>query len=194
MRRGGAAALALFAALVSCASREEAPAATGVAVALRNPGFEATPDANRPCATGWACTMHADPSSFRFFHDERAPAAGARSFCIEPSGNEPWALATQGIHDPPFRGARVRFSIAVRTEGVTGDGAGPSILIQSHARAPLNARKLVKGTSRWQRVAVEIDVPAQAQIVEVGLALDGRGRVCFDDARLEVLAGAKSPV
>ena len=193
MTRRCAAALALLAALAGCATREEAPAVAGVAVALANPGFEAAPDPNRACAAGWWCTMHADPSSFRFFHDERAPAAGRRSFCIEPAeGSEPWALATQEIDGAPLRGARVRLSISVRPEGIAGPGAGPWIMIKARGGAPLNARKLVSGTSGWQRVAAEIEVPAQAQGVEVGAAFEGRGRVCFDDARLEVL-GAKAP-
>lgn len=69
--------------------------------------------------------MHADPQSFRFFHYARAPASGKRSFCIEPVSGEPWALVTQGIHDPPFRGATVRLSLAQIVEvGATLEGRG----------------------------------------------------------------------
>ena len=73
--------------------------------------------------------MHADPTSFRFFHDESAPAAGKASLCIEPAGKEPWGMASQGVFDiVPLWGARVRFSAAIRVEAVTGDGAGPFVV------------------------------------------------------------------
>ena len=80
MRRASAAAAALATALAGCATPEPPPAAN--AIALKNAGFETDPHPERPCALGWDCTMHADPRSFRFFHDERAPASGKRSFCV----------------------------------------------------------------------------------------------------------------
>jgi hypothetical protein len=184
----------LLAVLAGCAAPEQAPANAANAIALRNAGFETDPDLQRPCALGWDCTMHADPQSFRFFHDARAPASGKRSFCIEPVSGEPWALVTQGIHDPPFRGATVRLSLAVRVEGASGNGAGPWILIQTDEGRKVHRQMLVNGSHGWQRVEVEVAVPANAQIVEVGATLEGRGRACFDDARLEVVPGLKNPV
>ena len=137
--------------------------------------------------------MHADPKSFRFFHDETSPAAGRASLCIEPTGKEPWALASQGVFDiAALKGARVRFSVAIRVDAVSGDGAGPYIVARGAALA--HDKRLVSGTQGWQRIAVEIDVPLQAPFIEVGVALDGRGRVCLDDAILEVVHGPKSPV
>ena len=176
----------------ACVSQAPAPSVTR-AIALKNPGFEEPAGPERNYAAGWDCTMHADPRSFRFFHDEASPAAGKASLCIEPSGKEPWALASQGVFDiAALQGARVRFSAAIRVDAVSGDGAGPYIVARGAALA--HDKCLVSGTQGWQRVAVKIDVPAQAPFIEVGVALEGRGRVCFDDAILEIVRDPKSPV
>lgn len=187
---------ALAVGLAGCAAQEPAsPAASAAAaIALKNPGFETGSDPQRPCAQGWDCTMHADPNSFRFFHDERSPALGKRSFCIEPITREPWALVTQGIHNPAFRGSVVRLSMAVRVDGVSGKGAGPWILIQTPGGGKVHEQKLVNGTRAWQRVEVEVAVPANAQIIEVGATLEGPGRACLDEVRLEVVPEKKNPV
>jgi hypothetical protein len=197
MKRGAAKACAVGAiasGLVACATSDKAQEVSAATIVLKNPGFETASDPQRACALGWDCTMHADPQSFRFFHDDKSPAAGKRSFCIEPVRAEPWALVTQGIHQPSFRGAKVRFSIAVRVEGASGSGAGPWVLIQPPAGRNIHRQQLVNGTQGWQRVAVEVDVPADAQIIELGATLEGAGRACFDDARLELVAGSKNPV
>jgi hypothetical protein len=172
------------------AAREWAP------VALANPGFEDESDAGRSCPVGWDCTMHAGGDSFRFFLDEAAPAQDKRSLCIEPIKQEPWAVASQAQFDmAQMRGVRVRFSAAVRLEAVTGNGAGPFVSAQGASGAVASrANRLLQGTQRWQRVEVEMDVPPGATLIEFGVSLEGRGRVCFDDARLEIRRVGKSPV
>jgi hypothetical protein len=171
-------------------AREWAP------IALGNPGFEDEPDPGRPCAMRWDCTVHADPDSFRFFHDETAPAHGKRSLCIEPLKREPWAAASQGLFDmAQIRGARMRFSAALRLEAVAGSGAGPFVSVQGVGGAVIaRESRLLQGTQGWQRVEVEMDVASGATLVEIGVTLEGRGRVCFDDARLEIRRVGKSPV
>lgn len=168
----------------------------GTPFALRNPGFEDEPIPGSNCAAGWNCTMHADPSSFRFFHDEALPAQGKRSLCIEPLKKEPWGIVSQGLFDiAQARGGRVRFSVAVRLDAVTGNGAGPYVAAQGTGGAVVaHASRLLQGTQGWQRVEVEMAVPAGATLVEFGVSLEGRGRVCLDDARLEILPTKKSPV
>ena len=184
----------------ACASQPvPVPAAPAVAapsvlrvIPLKNAGFE-EPATARACPTGWDCTMHANPQAFRFFLDGSAPASGKASLCIEPSSPEPWGLASQGVFDiAALRGARVRFSAAIRLEGVTGDGAGPYVMARGVALA--HDKRLLTGTHGWQRIAVEIEVPAGAPFIELGVALEGRGRVCLDDALLEVVQAPKSPV
>ena len=181
-------------AVVAGACAAEGPPAREVvrAIALKNPGFEDSTSA-RPCPVGWDCTMHADPNSFRFFLDEAAPAAGRASLCIEPAGKEPWGIASQGVFDVlPLAGARVRFSAAIRVDGVTGNGAGPYLMAKGAVLA--HDQVLLKGTAGWRRIAVEIEVPAGAPLIEFGVTLEGRGRVCLDDALLEVVHVPKIPV
>jgi len=73
----------------------------------------------------------------------------------------------------------------VRVEGAAGEGAGAWILAQGNP--PANARKLARGTRAWERLAVELQVPRDATVVEVGATLEGPGKACFDDVRLEIL-------
>jgi len=160
------------------------PTAPSAGPALRNASFEtAFPPENR-CAPGWDCTMHNDPRAFRFYLQDDA-AAGARSLCIERVHDEPWALVTQGFDGPRVRGAKLRLSMAVKVDGVTGEGAGPWALVQG--RPPINPRRLVRGTAGWQRLSIDIAVPSDGSFLEVGATLEGPGRACFDDVRLEVL-------
>jgi hypothetical protein len=195
--RGFAILAPAVAALVACAQPALAPPPAAAApakpaaiarspVALRNPSFEADMGAERRCAPAWDCTTHNDPLAFRFFLQENA-AAGGRSLCVERVANEPWALVTQAFDNPALRGARVRLSMAVLVEAASGEGAGPWALVPGNP--PLNPRRLVRGTAGWQRLAVDFTVPANAAMVEVGATLEGPGKACFDDVRLEVVAG-----
>lgn len=159
-------------------------------VTLRNPGFELDARAGARCATGWSCTMHADPKSFRFFADE---SGGRRSFCVEPVTKEPWALLTQGVPHVPLRGARLRFSIAMKLTEGTGS-AGPWAQVRPGAGGRLRTQQKLVKAADWESHSVEIDVPADAVTVEVGAMFRGTGRACFDDARLEVLQPGKNPV
>lgn len=155
--------------------------------ALRNQGFEDNVPMRSRCAPGWSCTMHADIKSFRFYSDDEGAAEGKRSFCIEPTGKEPWALMTQGTFDRSLHGVRMRFSIAMRLTGVEGRGAGPWAQVVGPWRERPTYQSLTRESPGWQTRSVEFDVPADAVTVEVGATLRGKGRACFDDARLEVL-------
>lgn len=156
-------------------------------VALANPGFEEAAREER-CAPGWNCSMHADPNSFRFFLDASGAAGGGHSLCIEPVTHEPWGKATQPVLDPAIRARRVRFSAAVRTVDVAGRGAALQAVVHGNAGQILGVREeWVAGTRPWQRLALEIDVPAATHDVEVGVALEGTGRACLDDVLLEIV-------
>jgi hypothetical protein len=129
--------------------------------------------------------MHNNPESFRFLHESSGAAAGGRALCVERVADEPWALLTQGLHDPSLRGVRLRLSLAVRVEGAAGAGAGPWAMAHGARRA--HAQQLVNGTAGWQRMSLDLAVPRDATAVDVGATLEGPGKACFDDVRLEVL-------
>ena len=180
--------------IASCASAPSVEHA--VPIALRNPGFEEPVRRDLNCASGWACSAHAYPDSFRYFHDEAHPASGARSFCLEPVGHEPWAAVSQVTFNvDSIRGRHVRFMAAVRLDKVTGEGAGPVVIVQGGSGQVIaHAESYSTGTQTWHDVAVDLDVPRAAALIEVGLALTGRGTACIDDARLEVTGPARGPV
>jgi hypothetical protein len=167
-------------------------------VPLANADFEADFPARSNCPSGWGCVMHSDPYSFRFYLDETAPRSGKRSLCIEPLKKEPWAMANQTLIDKSWQGSRVRFSIDVWSEATGGDeghGSGPYITVQGGSGQVLaTTRNLIKGPPGWRRVEAELIAPANGFVLEFGIAIVGPGRVCADDARLEILQVSKIPV
>lgn len=160
-------------------------------VPLKNAGFESAPRSGERCPEHWGCTMHADPDSFRFSLDRAAPAEGKQSLCIERVTNEPWSLATQAVDAVALRGAKLRFSLAVRVDRAAGPGGGPFLIVHGPTGNLAHEERLVTRTDGWQRIAVDFSVASAAQIVEIGATLQGDGRVCVDDARLEFSPPAK---
>jgi hypothetical protein len=199
-------ARAAFAAILvaSCASQGPSsvqPAGTSpgfVEVTLKNPGFEEATRPGENCAVGWGCSMHNDPTSFRFFHEEGGGTGGARGYCIESVGREPWGRLSQVLGKEsatPLRGARLRLSIAMKLDGVTGGTAGPLIIAQGGSGQVLrNSANLQPAKKGWQRLETEMDVPDGTFLLEIGALLQGKGKVCLDDVRLEKAAGPAGPV
>ena len=162
-------------------------------LALKNPGFEEEVRGGARCANGWSCTVHADPAAFRFFAVPGA-SGGNQAICTEFVKKEPWAIVAQGTYDRTLPGTRLRYTLAVRLEGVSGQGAGPWASVQRAGLRSVVHQKLLKQTAGWETHVLEFDVPDNATVVEVGLMLRGTGRACLDDARLEILHASKSPV
>ena len=158
----------------------------GKPIALENPGFEAAARKSERCPEGWHCTMHADPDSFVFRVDTPEGAQGKQALCVERVTHEPWALVTQAVPAAAFKGAKLRFSVALRVDTADGAGAGPWAVVHGPSGNLAHEKRLLKATRGWERVAVEFPVGAAAQMVQVGATLEGGGRVCVDEARLEV--------
>lgn len=170
--------------LAACAPAQVQPLP---AFPLVNPGFEEPPPAGE-CPRGWGCSAHSDPASFRFFLGPGSPGGGAHSLCAEPVKHEPWTLITQGRFDAGLRGKRLRYVVDIKLDDVTGRGAGAvATSHDGHGRTIRTQEHLLTGTHDWQTVSVEMLVPQEAVEADVGATLDGRGRICFDNARVEVL-------
>ena len=157
-------------------------------VALKNAGFEAAPRKSERCPEAWGCTMHSNPDSFVFRVETPEGAQGSQALCFERVADEPWALATQGVPAAALRGASLRFSIAMRIDRAEGAGAGPWAVVHGPTGNLAHEERLLKATHGWERVTIDFTVGAMAQMVEVGATLQGGGRVCIDEARLEVRA------
>jgi hypothetical protein len=157
---------------------------------IANAGFEEAFAPGRACPPRWSCSVHADGSSFRFAPDAAGAAEGSQSLLVERVGKEPWAIVTQSFKAESLRGQRVRFSLAVRAQGVEGDGAGPWLLVNGGGEVLDHQVRRVVGSAGWQRQAIEIVVPSKAEYLSVGGTLEGGGRAWFDEARLEILGPA----
>lgn len=180
-------AIVLALLLAGCAAAPEAARPSLAKVPLKNADFAMDPTPGRACPPQWGCSMHADPSSFRFSL-ESDPRSGAQSLRIERIKAEPWAIASQTVPAQALAGKRVRLGAAVQAEWVEGKGAGPMLILQgAGGRTIANAQRLLPRTPGWQQVSVELDVSPGAEWVEVGLLFEGGGVVRFADVRLEVL-------
>lgn len=190
--------LGLFA-IVGCGAAPVAEVPALRAIPLQNAGFEMDPlpPSMSRCAPKWECHAHADPSSYEYFIDSGGAAGGERALRIQRAKNEPWGSISQGVRDPALAGARVRFSMAVRTEGATGNGAGPYLVFQDGSGRQLGVVKKLGKDAAWKRLSVEYVVPATNYIIEAGAILEGPGKAWIDEVRLEVLENAspeKKPV
>jgi hypothetical protein len=161
-------------------------------IELRNANFELPPRSPNTCATRWDCSVHADPSSFTFTVIQEAPE-GKQAICIERVGNEPWATLSQVVQPGSVRGSTLRLSMMMRVVGASGEGAGPWVVLQAGSGATLkHYQSLSKDTRGWTRATLEFDVLTGTELIEIGATLEGPGRACIDDVRLEVVKAARS--
>lgn len=155
---------------------------------LRNAGFEAEPLPDGRLQ-GWYFVQHAGPQSYEFGLDGERPREGRRCLRISNVGKEPYGLAAQRLDVVSLRGRTIVFSGAIRTTGVTGDGAGLTVRVEQGSNLLAHdfmLDRLVRGETDWQRIAIEIAVDARATHLELGVMLQGPGTLWFDDARLDV--------
>ncbi len=183
---------ALVLAVAGCATGPgPAPAhePKGVAVRLENADVELDPAPGRDCPLKWACNMHSDPRSFRFGVDDAVAASGRRSLRVVRERNEPWAVATQTVWlAPQQQGARMRYTLAVRSLSEGGAGAGAIFTAQNGSGVQVGlSKRHVPSDGRWHRVELEFTVPDRAVLIEVGGVIEGSGPAWFDDAHLELV-------
>ena len=187
-------ARALAACALGLAPAGAAHAADAVAVALVNPGFESARPGMLGNPEGWFSIQHAGDLSYTFRLDTAEPHAGVRSLRIDNVGPEPFGAIYQQVAAGAYRSRRLRLAAWLRTEDARGSatGGGAALMLQAmHGGAPLAWNHMkdlpVKGTSGWKRYAIELDVPAAAEQIEVGAMLHGPGRLWLDDVELAVL-------
>ena len=162
---------------------------TVTSVDLRNAGFDAPPEAKRPCPTGWFCTVHANPNAFRF--EVVSAPGGNRYLRVSRLLPEPWALGRQAVPVSVRPGDRLRLSMLVNNEAVEGV-AGPKIVLNDGTGNALKTESaLWKPSPGWRRIGVEIEVVPGTSRAEVGFLIEGGGVTLLDDVRLDLLS-AKS--
>jgi hypothetical protein len=89
-----------------------------------------------------------------------------------------------------YRGKRVRFSAAVRSENVT-DWSGLWMRVDDKNGRPIafdNMQKRpIKGTTSWVRHDVVLDVGADANLIALGILISNAGAAWIDQVRFEVV-------
>jgi erythromycin esterase len=129
---------------------------------------------------------------------EPSPAGGRSVSIARASAPWRWGQATleQDFSAEPWRGRRLRFSAAVRTE-VHGHGAQIMVEICPSAESEFSSRRpssiavldLPVRSPHWGRYEVVIDVPETAYSLTIGLALFGNGEAWFGDLEVAGEAG-----
>lgn len=153
-----------------------------------NPGFESlVPGRRNNDPEGWFSHQHAGTLSYRFTLDTNNPRSGARSLRIENIGPEPYGAITQAIDGKPYRGKTVRLSAWLRTQDT--ENAALTLAAMSNG-IPLDnnfmSERPVKGTTGWTRYSITLPIAPNAEFVEVGAMIQGKGSLWFDDVEVEV--------
>ena len=125
-------------------------------------------------------------------------ACAPRAARIRSNGEEakgPVAVL-QSFKAGAYRGSRVRYSAMVDAKALGGwagllfhvEGAGDkALLVDDMSNRP------VRGTQACTRLAVVLEVPPEAEVLSVGVAVDGPGTLEFGDIALEKV-GDEVPV
>jgi RNA polymerase sigma factor (sigma-70 family) len=94
----------------------------------------------------------------------------------------------------PYLGKRLRFSAYFKTQDVPNWGGLGMIVIAADGKwlaadfsmfQPVGHPHYVTGTTGWKQLQIVADVPANAARIWLGIDLTGRGKLWFDDARIE---------
>ena len=173
------------------------PFPIGIAMAapvlLVNPGFESTKPGVRGNPEGWVTLQHAGPVSYTFTLDTEIRHGGLRGLRIDNIGPEPFGALFQQVPATNLRGKTVRLVAWLRTRDVVGSalGGGAAITLQAMQAGAVLAynhmsKTPVKGTTDWARQEITLDIPANAEQLEVGAMLQGPGSLWLDDVELAV--------
>lgn len=157
-------------------------------VSLTNPGFESTvPGRRNNDPEGWFSHQHAGEPSYKFALDTAEPHTGARSLRIDNIGPEPYGAIAQTIDAKPYRGRTAQLSGWLRTRDSAN--ASLSLIVLGNGVALANnfmADAPVKGTTAWKRYTISVPVAPNAEFIEIGAMMQGKGSLWLDDVEVSV--------
>lgn len=164
-----------------------APAQGAPANSYLDLDFEA-PD----CAGGW----YSGSRGYEVQPDTQVFQSGRSSLRMRYTAKDPWIQGGGrfGVVSRPFpaeavAGRKVRFSGAIRTEGVSKGYAGLWWRADGEGTASVfdnMAGRGASGTTPWTRYQIDIEVPKEAKQVIFGALFPGDGTAWFDDLRVEI--------
>jgi C-terminal processing protease CtpA/Prc len=169
-----------------------------------NLDFEAGTPGQLP--TGWTLAPAAQQAGYAARLSDERPRGGKYCAVIARESVTPTRAPGnmfQNLDATPYRGKRVRFRAAVRTE-LTGFIAQAQLLVrvdrppQSNGQPVLgfydNMNERPINGRDWADYEIIGDVEADAQTIRLGLLITGTGKAWFDDATFEILGPADKRV
>lgn len=144
-----------------------------------------------------------DIPGYRVTTTDQQPAAGNRCATIattEQAGEAPFGNLLQQVDARPFRGRRVRFRAAVRTE-VNGRGNQAQMWLRVDWTSKAGTRQVGAFDNMmnrpitlgdWDHYEIVADVDLEAEHITLGVFLMGEGQAWIDDASLTTV-GAEVP-
>jgi erythromycin esterase len=150
---------------------------------------------------GWVQTDNSDPPFVAALVDEVSPS-GRRAMRLERADSLfPWdeGALTQSFTAAPWRGKRLIFSAAMRAEAARiGAGAQLAVMVWTkRSTAPAILALQPDGIVRspnWARRSVTVDIPVDAERVQIILAAVGNGGHWFSDLDLESIGSAQDAI
>jgi hypothetical protein len=151
--------------------------------------------------TGWLARHHS-LYPFRMAAADDASPAGGRTMRIARS-DSPLAWGdgevTQTFPAAPWRGRRLAFGAAMRAEAPRiGTGAQIVVKVWSKGKEGVTPKPLatirsdgMMRSADWERRLIEVDVPAEAERIQISLVVTGDSAGSFGD--LEVAAAGEMP-
>jgi erythromycin esterase len=151
--------------------------------------------------TAWETGVHRSSAHTIAVSQECSPRGGA-TVRIAREASWGWGdgRLTQTISAQDFRGKRLRFAAAVRTEA-TGIGAGALLYLRFLPKPDdgesvffIQAPRTVASSAapeqwpQWTTIAAEADVPEEAEEFVIGLIITGNGAAWFGDVELTAIS------
>ncbi|MEK5416624.1 MULTISPECIES: helix-turn-helix domain-containing protein [Paenibacillus] len=141
---------------------------------------------------GWFITG-TSPSKYKASLDMQIYHKGRNSVSLECAETEPpeeneFGTLMQQFDAKNYLGKRMRFAGFIRTEEVS-DWCGLWMRIDDKLQNMLGFDNMqyrsIKGTASWNFYACVLDIPAEADCINIGILLSGSGKIWLDDCTFE---------
>ena len=146
--------------------------------ALPDPGFEAARKGEPP--DGWSVSSRPGQLEYRATVSDVNCASGKQCVVVERTkgeGRNGVGTAAVLLDATTHRGRKIRVTASVRVEGK--DPGAKAFLV---ALTRLDAADFAEAPgASWKKVHVDVDVPAEADLILIGLSVTGAARGVIDD-------------
>jgi hypothetical protein len=103
------------------------------------------------------------------------------------SSAEGFASLGQKCDATPYRGQRVRISVWIMTDGVSGAAHFFFVVNDQEGARLACGGDGVGGSRYWRQYAAVVDVPEEAATLFYGMTLNGAGKAWFNDLQIDVV-------